>query len=508
MTIAAASSRSTFAPSLALTALLLGALTIVRTIGLHYSAVDLFFDESQYWSWSRELAFGYFSKPPLLAWIIAGASAACGDGEACVRVASPILYFGTSLVIYALAEEIYDARTGFWAALAFTLLPGVVFSTRIISTDVPLLFCWALALLAYVKLLRAPDWRWALVLGGAIGVGMLAKYAMAYVFAGMAIAALFDAWARELLLRRQTWGALLLALAILSPNILWNIQNGFVTLKHTGDNIQGGGLKLQPLGVIEFIGTQFGVVGPLLFGGFLVALVRWRANATTREDRLMLAFAVTPVAAIVALSFFRNVNANWAAATFVSATVVVIAVWVREGWTKLLATTLALGLLTQVVLLAGDVFAYQAGIPALGAKGDIYHRTLGWRGLGDAVARKASEANAKTIAGEGRQELASLVYYLRDAPQPVRSWPSGESPDNQFDMTHALESAAAQPILFVSACPHEPRLAKVFPQVKSLGLVVVQNGPMSQRVYHTFLLSGVPARTRGPIAPLGPCQPE
>jgi len=160
MTIAAATSRSTFAPSLAFTAVLLGALTIIRTIGLHYSAVDLFFDESQYWSWSRELAFGYFSKPPLLAWIIAGSSAACGDTEACVRAASPLLYFGTSLVIYALAEEIYDdARTGFWAALTFTLLPGVVFSTRIISTDVPLLFCWALALLAYVKLLRAPDWR-------------------------------------------------------------------------------------------------------------------------------------------------------------------------------------------------------------------------------------------------------------------------------------------------------------------------------------------------------------
>jgi len=75
--------------------LILLALTAVRLIGLVYSDVDLFFDESQYWAWSRELAFGYFSKPPLLAWIIAGASAVCGDGEACVRAASPILYFGT-----------------------------------------------------------------------------------------------------------------------------------------------------------------------------------------------------------------------------------------------------------------------------------------------------------------------------------------------------------------------------------------------------------------------------
>jgi hypothetical protein len=36
---------------------------------------DLFFDESQYWSWSRDLAFGYIYKPPLLAWIIGAARA-------------------------------------------------------------------------------------------------------------------------------------------------------------------------------------------------------------------------------------------------------------------------------------------------------------------------------------------------------------------------------------------------------------------------------------------------
>lgn len=502
MTIAADTSTRLFAPSLALTAALLAAPTVIRYIGLHYSVVDLFFDESQYWSWSRDLAFGYFSKPPLLAWIIASSSAVCGDGESCVRAASPILYFGASLTIYAIADELYDARTAFWSALTFTLLPGVVFSSRIISTDVPLLFCWALALLAWVKLLRAADWRWALVLGFAIGAGMLAKYAMAYFLAGGAIAALFDRASRDCLLRRQTWAALALALLILSPNVLWNMMNGFVTLKHTGDNIQGSGLKLSPLGALEFLGTQFGVVGPLLFGGVLVAFVR--SGAVTREDRLMLAFALPSLAAVTALGFFRNVNANWAAAAFVSATIVVVAIWVREERMRLLGATLAIGLIAQAALLAGDVIAYQVGIPQLGEKGDLYRRTLGWRGLGEAVERKARETDAKTVVAEGRHEIASLIYYLRDAPQPVRSWPSGDNPDNHFDMSHPLNGAAADPILFVTGCPFEARLAKVFPQVKPLGDLTVRSGPTSQRVYKAFLLSGLGA-TGGPITPLGPC---
>ena len=61
------------------------ALTAVRIWGLYVSTVDLYVDEAQYWAWSRDLAFGYFSKPPLLAWIIAASDQLCGSAEACVR---------------------------------------------------------------------------------------------------------------------------------------------------------------------------------------------------------------------------------------------------------------------------------------------------------------------------------------------------------------------------------------------------------------------------------------
>src|SRR5262245_24459938 len=115
------------------------ALTAVRLIALAWSEVDLFFDESQYWAWSRELAFGYFSKPPLLAWVIAGAEAVCGSTEACIRAPAPVFYLATSLVSYAIARALYDETTAFWAALLMAFGTGVAFSSRIISTDVPLL---------------------------------------------------------------------------------------------------------------------------------------------------------------------------------------------------------------------------------------------------------------------------------------------------------------------------------------------------------------------------------
>jgi hypothetical protein len=64
----------------------LGALLCVRLAALYWNATDLFFDEAQYWAWSEQPAFGYFSKPPLVAWLIRVATEVCGPGEACVRL--------------------------------------------------------------------------------------------------------------------------------------------------------------------------------------------------------------------------------------------------------------------------------------------------------------------------------------------------------------------------------------------------------------------------------------
>src|SRR5215472_4478541 len=109
------------------TVLIVAALTGLRLLGLRFSVVDLFYDEAQYWSWSRDLALGYYTKPPLLAWIISAASHVCGNDEWCVRAPSPLLYAATSLVAYAIGRRLYDERTGFWAALLTVLGTGVVF---------------------------------------------------------------------------------------------------------------------------------------------------------------------------------------------------------------------------------------------------------------------------------------------------------------------------------------------------------------------------------------------
>ena len=138
--------------------LVLSALLAVRIVALAFNATDLFFDEAQYWTWSQELAFGYYSKPPLIAWIIAGSTSLCGDSEFCIRLPSPVLHTMTALTLFWLASRLYGPREGFWTGVVFAMLPGVAFSANIISTDVPLLFFWAVALYALCVLMDTRRW--------------------------------------------------------------------------------------------------------------------------------------------------------------------------------------------------------------------------------------------------------------------------------------------------------------------------------------------------------------
>jgi 4-amino-4-deoxy-L-arabinose transferase-like glycosyltransferase len=480
--------------------LILVALTVIRLIGLAYSEVDLFFDESQYWAWSRELAFGYFSKPPLLAWVIAGAEAVCGSAEACIRAPAPVFYLGTSLVSYAIAKALYDETTAFWAAILLALSGGVAFSSRIISTDVPLLFFWAVALLSYVRLLQGGDWRWGALLGVSFGFGMLAKYAMIYFVLGVAVAALIDRDARALLRSPSLWLAAAIGVALILPNAIWNAQNGFVTLQHIGHNIQGGGATFNPLGGLEFLASQLAVFGPVTFGVLLIVLVRMTKPEIGRADRLMLCFAIPTLALVAATAFVTRANANWAAPAFISANVLAAAVLARHAAWRWIAVSIALGVAAQVVLLVGDANARRMSIGWL-AKPDVYARTMGWRSLGEEVDKLARATGARTVAAEQRDAVASLLYYQRDSGRTVLSWPTGAVANHHFDLTRRLTTAAPEPVLVVSPCSSTARLARHYSSVEPLGRLEARTGPTSSRSYHAFKLSGATAE----IGPLSGC---
>ena len=80
--------------------LILIIVTIARIIALVLSPIELSVDEAQYWHWSQNLQMGYFTKPPMIAWIIAFSTNIFGQEEWAVRICSPIIHFLISITIW------------------------------------------------------------------------------------------------------------------------------------------------------------------------------------------------------------------------------------------------------------------------------------------------------------------------------------------------------------------------------------------------------------------------
>src|SRR5207245_2224166 len=125
------------------------AITLLRLVWLALQPADLYPDEAQYWVWSQHLALGYYSKPPLVAWLIALTTGVLGESELAIRLSAPLLHAGAAVFVYAIGTRLYDRQVGLWSALAYASLPGVSVSGFIISTDAALLPFWAAALYAF-----------------------------------------------------------------------------------------------------------------------------------------------------------------------------------------------------------------------------------------------------------------------------------------------------------------------------------------------------------------------
>ena len=219
-----------------ITAAIIAAITIVRIAVLVVSPLELYPDEAQYWLWAQTPALGYFSKPPMIGWIVWLTTSLFGNDEWAIRLGVPLLHAGTALFIYGIAKRTSDARVGMWSALAYLTLPGISYSCGLISTDVPLLLFWAMALYAFIRALDEPGWRWPVVCGIALGLGLLSKYAMLYFVLGAVLSAIAIPKVRKLVVSLRGLAILLIGLAILSPNIWWNAAHGFPTVaRHRGE---------------------------------------------------------------------------------------------------------------------------------------------------------------------------------------------------------------------------------------------------------------------------------
>lgn len=405
--------------------------TAARIGALFYNPLGLYFDEAQYWSWSRTFDWGYFTKPPLIAWVIGTTTALSGtDAEWAIRLGAPLAHFVAASALFVLTRAMYSAWAGFWAGLGYLMLPGVFFSSNLISTDALLLPLWSLALLAMWRLMQTRALNWAIALGVFIGIGVLAKYAMLYFFLCTAFAAWLAPPVREALAKGRGVIATLTALIIVAPNIIWNINHGFATARHTADNARLDAADLFNLDeLFEFITGQAGVLGPLVFVALL--WLGWRAirraDGLSTEERFLIAYILPPFVFVSIIAFISRANANWAAVAYPAALV-----WVTGGLFASLNGRRFLAAATAVNIALGVAVAIVAFDPAISNRFKGVRTARAWDETAREIALRAAaqpgEPPFTAVMVDDRTTYFELNYYWRHARRagaalpPLRMW--------------------------------------------------------------------------------------
>lgn len=302
-----------------------------------FAGIGLMPDEAQYWTWAKELSYGYYSKPPGIAWQIAAGCYFFGDTELGVRAGSLVLSFFLSYSIYWLAKSCgLNHNKSFWGAICFSYCPLGIFSGFFATTDCAYVLFWTLVASLVAKDLKASRSLSYIPIGLVIAVGALWKWP---VYAIWVPIALFF-WKEPL----KLISGMLISLLGLVPSLVWNLQTGFVTFQHVLASIDNPASGRNPL---EFLGAQAALVSPILFVLIVIGMCRFR----WQQKPLVFCWVTSCLffGAVFIASCFEKVQGNWAVAAYPTAFIIMV-LYAPKRW-MIAGIALSVAIIASLLLL-------------------------------------------------------------------------------------------------------------------------------------------------------------
>ncbi|MEI9990154.1 MAG: glycosyltransferase family 39 protein [Rhizomicrobium sp.] len=309
------------------------ALTVLRVVAA--AVLPLSADEAYYWLWSRHLAAGYFDHPPAIAFAIRAGTLIFGDTALGVRAGGIVLSVLASFFVWrAGASLLRDEDAGARASLFFNLTLMISVETLAATPDGPSVAAAAAVLYALAKVHETGRGAWWLGVGVAAGLGLLSKYTMFFLGAGMVVWLLLSPVARRWFAAPWPWAGALVALLIFLPNVLWNETHGWATFAFQFGRIAGGHFTLRFL--FEFLGAQFVLASPFIFVLATLALA-FRARDRDSAEFLLAALVFPSVLYFLIHSLHDRIQGNWPSFLFPALAMAAAQAWKQSDWTGWMA---------------------------------------------------------------------------------------------------------------------------------------------------------------------------
>jgi len=381
-------------------------------------------DEAYYWYWSKHLDLSYADHPPMVAYIMAIFTELGGNTEFFVRLGgltcsaiALVLLYKTSLVLFP--GNIFLA----WA-LSFLFNITLLFPAGCIiqTPDTPMLLFWTAAVYSGSRIITGGSPRWWYLWGIFIGLGLLSKYTMILIVPCMFLFLLLSPPHRHWFRKKEPYIALVIALVVFSPVIIWNCQNAWVSFAyqlHQGFSPKKRGFFEALNKLLEYTGGQASVITPLLFIAFVIYSIKGIVISQCRgiPAYLYLALLSWPVLLFFGLStaLGKVAEANWPAPAYIAGFLLMCHVYyeyfrTKRGHRAFFYSGIALALIANIVIHIHLIHPIMPIPPQI----DPTNQFRGWKELGDSVNAYTKAHPSKEgyfLLSEKGTTLAEAVFY-------------------------------------------------------------------------------------------------
>ena len=392
-----------------------------RIGALYFSPLEVQGDEAQYWYWSTYFDWGYYSKPPLVAWIIGLFTSIFGNSIFILKLPSLLAHFLTSLVLFNLSK-VFNRNTeeSLWLSITYLLFFAVSLSSNIISTDPFLLLFWSSSLLFFKICLNKKTFKNIILTSIFVALGFYAKYAMIYFFLSSIILILFTDNKKELI--KSILIISFFVLILISPHLYWLYSTNWVTFIHTGDNFNWNASLYNFEQLINFIVSQFFISTPIILFIFIKQFAKTKKFIQSYSFEI--AFSLPILVLITAQSFISRANANWSSVAFIGVSMIAVNI-LYKNYKKIFLLNTAIGL---VVLILVSIFIINP--PNISP----FNKLQGMKDAAKEIQFLDESLNTDYIVFDDRMNIAKFLYYLPSKSKKLRYLSYGNYPGNHFEM--------------------------------------------------------------------------
>lgn len=275
-------------------------------------------DEVYYFLYALDLQPNYFDHPPGVAWLIRIFTLNLWlTDEFFVRLGSIVCAAVGTALVFRLGTVLKNEQTGWYAAILYTanLYTSLIAGTFIIP-DSPQVVFWLASVLVMHSILTAPaetavprkSW---LLFGLFTGLAILCKVHGVFLWGSLGLYILL--YDRGKLRQANLYLAAAVTALVISPILIWNIQNDFITYRFHSGRVGIDESWIHPDYFIQAVAGQLVYSNPV--NSVLIIMAAWRIRTmrflSEESLRFVLVNGLPLVAVVTVMSLSSTMLPHW-----------------------------------------------------------------------------------------------------------------------------------------------------------------------------------------------------